>query len=154
MISRKRLMLLVWLSLTTLLISCRTKQLPAREASESKFIAAFSQAHAHRDFEALSKLVCWDGVPPEMKKLSEDSFKGLMDIPMVSIKITTEHPKGRPETLTYVRNGITYKFNLPVIAELVVENSPLPKEKFSGDYYPLEVKDGRYCIAQMAPIAH
>ncbi len=88
-----------------------------------------------------------------MKKSSEDSFKGMMDIPIVSIKITTEHPQGRPGNLKYVRNGITYKFNLPVIAELAVENSPLPKEEFSGDYYPLAVKDGRYCIAQTAPVA-
>lgn len=116
-------------------------------------MAAFRQAHDHRDWEALSTLVCWDRVTPETKKLTEDLFQGSMDIPIVSIKITTEHPKGRPVTLTYVRNGITYGFNRPVIAELVVENPPLPREEFSGSYYPLAVKDGRYCIAQMAPIA-
>lgn len=134
-----------------LLVGCRSKESkPSGNASASEFIEAFRQAHDHGDLEALSRLVCWDRVPPEMKKLSEESLKLFFDDRVVDIKLTTEHPEGRPSE--YVRNGVTYGFNLPVVAELVVQNPPLAKEAFSGSYYPLAVKDGRYCIAQMAPV--
>jgi hypothetical protein len=118
--------------------------------SGKTFIAAFRQAHDSRDIEVLSKLVCWDRVPSEMRKLSEDSFRAAFDDKIVDIRLTTEHPQGRPNV--YVKNGITYRFNLPLVAEMIVENPPLSKEAFSGTYYPLGVKDGRYCIAQMAPV--
>ena len=141
----------IFLLATVLVVGCRSKESrPSATASASDFVGAFRQAHDRDDFEALSRLVCWDRVPPEMKKLSEDSLKAFFDDKVVDIKFTTEHPEGRPDT--YVRNGVTYRFNLPVVAEVVVQNPSLAKEAFSGSYYPLAVKDGRYCIAQMAPV--
>lgn len=136
-----------------LVAGCTIRQsTPSAKASESQFIAAFRQAHDHHNVEALSKLVCWDRVPSEMRKLSEDALKAFLDDKIVDIKVTTEHPQGRPADYTYVRKGINYKFNLPVVAELVVENPPLQKQASSSTDYPLAMKDGRYCIAQMAPV--
>jgi hypothetical protein len=132
----------LWVPAALLLVGCASKQ--------SEFIAAVRRAHDQRNIEGMSKLVCWDRVPPEMRKVSEDILRNTFDDQIVSIKLTKEHPAGRPDV--YVRNGVTYRFNLPVVAELVVENPPLPKEAFSGTYYPLGVKAGRYCIAQMAPV--
>jgi hypothetical protein len=141
----------LWLPATALLAGCMTKQsTPSAKASGSEFIGVFRQAHDRHDIEALTKLVCWDRVPPEMRKSSEDSLAAFFDDKIVDVKLTMEHPEGQPNV--YVRNGVTYRFNLPVVAELVVENPPLSKGSFSGTYYPLAVKDGRYCIAQMAPV--
>jgi hypothetical protein len=139
----------LWIPASALLIGCIGKQSTPLAKSEPDFIAAFRQAHEGRDLEALSKLVCWDRVPLEIRKLSEDSFRATFDDKIMNIRVTTEHPQGRPEA--YVRNGITYRFNVPVVAEMVVENPPPTKVAFGGTYYPLGVKDGRYCIAQMAP---
>ena len=139
----------LWIPAAALLIGCTAKQSTPLAKSGPDFIAAFRQAYQGRDIEALSKLVCWDRVPSEIRKLSEDSFRAAFDDKIMNIRFTTEHPQGRPEV--YVRDGITYRFNVPVVAEMVVENPPATKEAFSGTYYPLGVKDGRYCIAQMAP---
>jgi len=85
-----------------------------------------------------------------MRKLSEGSLKTAFDDKIADIKLTTKHPKGRPDV--YVRNGVTYGFNLLVIAELIVDNAPRPNETFSTYDYPLGVKEGHYCIAQAAPV--
>jgi hypothetical protein len=116
----------------------------------TEFAAAFRQAHEQHDLEAMRKLFCWDRVTPEFRKATEDELRGDFDNKIVSIKVTTEHPRGRPDV--FVRNGVTYRFNLRVVAELVVENPPLSKDAFNGTYYPLGIRDGRYLIAQMAPV--
>jgi len=142
---------LTWIPATALLLGCTSKQsTPSAKISGDEFIATFRQAHDHRDLEAISNLVCWDRVTPELRKLTEDNLRTTFDDKIVNVKLTTEHPPGRPDV--YERNGIIYRFNLPVIAELVVENPPLTKDAFNGSYYPLAMKDGRYCIAQMAPV--
>jgi len=133
-----------------LLVGCTTKQAtPSVNGSGIEFVAAFRQAHDHRDLEAMSKLFCGDRVTPEIRKVTEDHLKSAFDENISDIRVTTEHPKGRTDV--FVRNGITYKFNLPVVAELIVENPPQSKESSSTSDYPLALKDGYYCIAQMAP---
>lgn len=57
----------------------------------------------------------------------------------------------KPYFDSYIRNGVTYRFNLPVVAELVEESLPITKGSLSETYYPLGVRDGRYLIALMAP---
>ncbi len=141
----------LWLLATALLVGCTSRQsTPSNKALGSEFIAAFREAHDHHDIEAVSKLFCWDRVTTDVRKVTEDFLKTGFDDKIVDIKLTTEHPIQRIDV--YVRDGVTYRFNLPLVAELVVENPPLPKEAFSGTYYPLGVKDGSYCIAQMAPV--
>jgi hypothetical protein len=134
-----------------LLVGCtNTQSASSTNALGSDFIAAFRQAHDHRDLEAMSKLYCWDRVTPEAKKSAEDYLRGTFDDKIVGIKLTTEHPQGRPDV--YVRDGVTYRFNLPVVAELVVQNPPLSKDASDDTYYPLGTRDDRYLIAQMAPV--
>ena len=134
-----------------LLVGCTTGQTtPSVNGSESEFIAAFRQAHDERDLEAMSKLYCGDRVTPEIKKSTEDHLKSAFKEKIADIRVTTEHPKGRTDV--FIRNGIRYKFNLPVVAELIVENPPQSSKETSGTSdYPLALKEGHYCIAQMAP---
>jgi hypothetical protein len=134
-----------------LLVGCTSKQatISVVNGSGTEFVAAFRQAHEQRDFEAMSKLFCGDRVTPEIRKVTEDHLKSAFEEKIADIRLTTEHPKGRTDV--FVRNGITYKFNLPVVAELIVENPPQSKESSSTSDYPLALKEGHYCIAQMAP---
>jgi hypothetical protein len=97
----------------------------------------------------MSKLFCGDRVTPEVRTVTEEHLKTSFDEKIADIRVTREHPKGRTDV--FVRNSITYKFNLPVVAELIVENPPQSKETSSTSDYPLALKDGRYCIAQMTP---
>jgi len=70
----------IWIPARALLLSCTSKQsTPSARTSGDEFIATFRQAHDHRDLEAMSKLVCWDRVTPEMRKLTEDDFKTAFD---------------------------------------------------------------------------
>jgi hypothetical protein len=64
--------------------------------------------------------------------------------------MTTEHPKGRMNR--YIRNGVSYGLNLPVVEELLVETPSLPKATPERSYYPVGIKDGHYLIALMAPV--
>jgi hypothetical protein len=71
-------------------------------------MATFRQTHDHRDLQAISNLVCWDRVTPELRKLTEDNLRTTFDDKIEGVKLNTEHPQGRPDV--YKRNGITYRF--------------------------------------------
>ena len=134
-----------------LVVGCTSKQATTSVGNESgeEFVAAFRQAHEQRDLEAMSKLFCGDRVTPEVRNATEDNLKTGFDEKIADIRVSTEHPKGRTDV--FVRNGITYKFNLPVVAELIIEHPPQSKGSSSISDYPLALKEGHYCIAQMAP---
>ena len=137
-------------TLAVFLLVCLHGQLKAFAAgpSESEFIQAYRQAHDRRDLQAMMKLYCWDRVTPEIRKLTEKHAKEDFDEKIGSIKIISEHPK---ERLTqYIRNGVTYGLNLPAVKELVVET---PAPSAGSSYYPVGIKDGRYCIVLAAPVA-
>lgn len=117
--------------------------------SESELVEAFRQAHDRRDMDAMLRLFCWDGVSQETRQITLDFLKQGFDEKIVSLKVTTERPKEALDT--FVKGGVTYRYNLPVIAWLVEENPPLTRGSFSGNYYPIGVQGGRYLIAQMSP---
>jgi hypothetical protein len=114
--------------------------------SPSTFIKAYQTAHEHHDAEAMSKLYCWDGVTADVRASAGSHF---FDEPIVDIKLVNEPAPGRIKA--YVKNGVAYRFNLPVVSELVVKHPPLSKAADNASYYPVGIKDGRYLIAVMAP---
>lgn len=142
------------LAVAILLVGCAT-QLKASAAgpSESELIDGYRQAHNSRDLQAMLKLYCWDRVTPEIRKMSEAGAKAMFEEKIVSIEMTSEHPKGRINQ--YIRSGVTYGLNLTPVKELVVEtrvsNSP-PASSPASSYYPVGIKDGHYRIAVAAPV--
>src|SRR5437868_2806401 len=80
----------------------------------------------------------------------KNSVKEMFEDKLLSIKMTTEHPKGRMNR--YIKNGVTYGLNLPVLKELVVETPFLPKATPERSYYPVGLKEGHYLISLMAPV--
>jgi len=135
------------------LLSCantQSAQAANAQPSESELIDGYREAHARRDLQAMLKLFCWDGVTPEVKKVTENGVKEMFEDKILSIKMTTEHPKGRMNR--YIKNGVSYGLNLPVLRELVVETPFLPKAAPVSSYYPVGVKDGHYVISLMAPV--
>lgn len=116
--------------------------------SQSNFIAAYRRAHDARDVDAMRKFYCWDGVTPEIRDITERYAYDFED-KIIDIKLTSEHPKERPNQ--YVKDGVTYGFNLPIVLELLVEYPAPTKGAHNTNYYPLGVKDGHYLIAVMVP---
>ena len=118
------------------------------DPAESQLVQAFRLAHNRQDLVAASRLFCWDGVTREIRHITERHLSQSFDEPMLTVKMTDEHPKGRLDQ--FIKNGTTYTFNLPVVKELVVEtgvNNGTPQLT----YYPVGLKDGHYAIALMAP---
>ena len=138
---------------TICLLGCAntlSAQAPNAQLLESEVIDAYRQAHDRRDLQAMGRLFCWDRVTPELKKVTEDGVKEMFEDKILSIRMTDEHPSGRMNQ--YIKNGLTYGLNLPVLRELVVETPSLPKAAPVSSYYPVGLKDGHYLISLMAPV--
>ena len=116
--------------------------------SQSDFVEAYRRAHDKHDVEAMRKLYCWDGATPEIKEITEKYSYDFED-KIIDIKLTNEHPKERPNQ--FIKEGVTYGFNLPIVLELLVEYPPPTKGAHNASYYPVGTKDGRYLIAVMVP---
>jgi hypothetical protein len=116
--------------------------------SQSDFVEVYRRAHDKHDVEAMRKLYCWDGATSEMKEITERYSYDFED-KIIDIKLTNEHPKERPNQ--FIKDGVTYGFNLPVVLELLVEYPPPTKGAHNANYYPVGIKDGRYLIAIMVP---
>jgi hypothetical protein len=138
---------------STVLVGCAKTQSKSNEKlSPQNLMDAYRQAHDHGDMQAMMNLFCWDRVTPDVRKQTEDVERGTFALKIFDLKLTTEYPVERMKTLSYVRNGITYRFNLPVVAALAIYFPPLSKENESVNYYAVGTKDGRYLIALMAPV--
>lgn len=119
--------------------------------SVPELVGAFRAAHDHRDLDRMMNLFCWDQVGTETRSNTETAMEESFDDDISSLKTTTEHPKGRVNE--FVRDGVSYGFNLPVIEEMVMETAE-PKSGPKTVYYPIGVKNGRFFITQMARDAH
>lgn len=138
------------LAVAVLLVGCATQlKVSAAGPSESELIDGYRQAHNRRDLQAMLKLYFWDRVTPEIRKMSEAGAKAMFEQKIVSIKMSSEHPKGRMNQ--YIRSGVTYGLNLTPVKELVVETS-VPNSPPASSYYPVGIKDGHYRIAVAAPV--
>jgi len=149
-----RISLLLRFALAVIVLVPSFRDMQALQASgvdpaESQLVQAFRLAHNRQDLVAASRLFCWDGVTREIRHITERHLSESFDEPMLTVKMTDEHPKGRLDQ--FIKNGTTYTFNLPVVKELVVETGVI-----SGTpqltYYPVGLKDGHYAIALMAPV--
>lgn len=139
------------LAISLFLASYAGAQVKASAAgpSEAELIDAYRRAHDRRDLQAMMKLYCWDRVTPEIRKMTEQHARENFDEKIGKITMTSEHPK---ERLTqYIRNGVTYGLNVTPVKELVVE-TPVPNSPPGSLYYPVGMKNGRYCIALAAPV--
>lgn len=134
------------------LVGCTKHPKSDATPSRSDLIEAYRRAHDHSDVQAIMNLFCWDGVTAEVRTQTEDVERGKFGVKISELKVTTEDPVERMKVLSYVRDGITYRFNLPVVAALAIYFPPLSKDNESVQYYALGTKDGRYLIALMAPI--
>jgi hypothetical protein len=131
------------------LAQIQSQELPKPQQSESELIDGYRRAHDRRDLEGMLKLFCWDKVTPEVRKVTEEHVKGSFDDNILTVRITTEHPKGRVNQ--FLRNGVLYGFNLTVIKELVLE-SAVPNGGPEMSYHPIGIKDDHYVIALMVPL--
>jgi hypothetical protein len=125
----------------------------AQTSPEAAFIASYSRAHDSRDIAALKELQFLERVPAGDNSVSTPAQFNFAE-PIKSIRIVpaTKWPPPDfccdPATL-FVREGIKYELNLPVVALLQVEYVPGKNSSGSKSETPLGFKDGHYRIISL-----
>jgi hypothetical protein len=128
----------------------------AQISPEETFIASYRRAHHSRDVAALKELQYLERVPAGDKSVSAPAQFNF-DEPIKSIRIVsaTKWPPPDfccdPATL-FVRDGIKYELNLPVVALLQIEYIPGKNSSGSKSETPLGFKDGHYRIISLVPV--
>ena len=126
------------------------------QAAQDAFIDAYRKAHDKRDIETLKKLSYLERVPPDDKTISDPRSYNF-DEPIKNIQIVPTDvwpPKGGFDpAVFFVRDGIKYELNLPLVASLKIEYIPDKKRVVrSKSEMPLGFKDGRYWILTLVPV--
>jgi hypothetical protein len=128
----------------------------AQSSPEAAFLESYRRAHDSRDLAALKELQYLERVPAGDKSVSAPAQFNFAE-PIKSIRIVpaTKWPPSDfccdPTTL-FVREGIKYELNLPVVALLQIEYVPGKNSSGSKSETPLGFKDGHYRIISLVPV--
>lgn len=120
----------------------------ASPQEEARFLAEVKSAFEKKDSKAFLSLYCWDRVTPFIKSVSEKTAPGTLALKAETITLAA----AKPETANteFVRDGVTYRPNLPVTKQIEVAHSyPGGKGKIT---IPVGEKDGRLYITTAAPV--
>jgi hypothetical protein len=128
----------------------------AQISPEEAFIASYRRAHDSRDMAALKELQYLERAPVDDKGVSAPAqFNFAEPIKTIRIVPATKWPPPDfccdPATL-FVRDGIKYELNLPVVALLQIEYIPGKNSSGSKSETPLGFKDGHYRIISLVPL--
>jgi hypothetical protein len=124
------------------------RSMAASPEAETRFLADAKAALDTKNSTNLLKLVCWDGVAPEMKKMIEQQMSFLVQRPVTQIELLAPAPKQKIE---YTRDGVTYRPNLAVIKQLKITFKADKPVTASSAELPVGEKDGRLFITTAAP---
>jgi hypothetical protein len=121
-----------------------------KDAEKERLILNARRSFEENNPKLLLDLFCWDRVPDQARALISRvvaaSFRGN---PVKTVTLTPP-PADFLDAAT-VKDGITYRPNLPVIYQLVVA---LERPSRQGVMkFPVGERDGRLMIANMAPVA-
>ena len=125
--------------ITCVILAIYFNAFSATPQEEARFLKAVTSAFDKKDSKAFLNLFCWDRVPPFIKSLTE---KTAPDTVAVKVETVTLVPAS-PETakIEFVRDGVTYRSNLPVTKQIEVAHThPGGKGKIT---IPVGEKDGK-----------
>jgi hypothetical protein len=86
--------------------------------AQQTFLAAFREANAKKNLDAMLALYCWDGVDSELRDTVRGNVEGEMSQPIKDLEIVPAAPGKYGPT---VEGGIHWRPNLPVTAVLKVQ---------------------------------
>ena len=122
--------------------------LAATPEVESRFVADAKSAFDAKDSSKLLRLVCWDGVTPEMKTMLTQQFSGMVQQSTSQLELVAPDPNKKIE---FTRNGVSFHLNLAVIKQLKITLVTKPGDSASVTI-PVGEKDGNLFIATTAPV--
>lgn len=121
----------------------------ASTVEETRFLAAVQKAFENKDAEAFLSLYCWDRVPDFIKSASKKTNPVLMDLKVDSITLVDALPALAKSE--FVREGVTYRPNLPVTKQIEVAHSVSEKKMKAKVTIPVGEKEGKLYITSAAP---
>ncbi len=127
----------------------------AQTSPETEFTNSYKDAHASRDISGLRKLSCLDRIAADDQTISDPRSYNF-DEPIKAIRIVSTAVWPLPSShcdpsVFFVRDGLRYEFNLPVVASLHIDYVSGKKSVGSSSDMPLGFKDGKYWIASLVP---
>ncbi len=126
-----------------------TTSWPPRTADD--FVRAYRMAHARNDVQLALDLVCMDGVRDRVNTRSvfAEAFRDAFRQPLGDVR--TE-PRAVDQLTRYEHDGTTYRTNLEVIGNLVVESSSDRDSMPPSISFPIGRKDGVLFIVASVPV--
>lgn len=113
--------------------------------------ASYRTAVENKSVDALMKLVHWDNVEDNIRRMLLTAFKEAVNRDIQSVRVA---PLEQNEILEYERNGVTYGPNLEPVARLHVafKRSTGDNYQVTESSYLVGESNGRYMIATSAPM--
>ena len=121
----------------------------ASPQEEARFLADVKSAIEKKDAKALLKLYCWDGVPDSIRSVVEKTTPRLLELKVESIALVAASPESAKRE--FVRDGVTYRFNLPLTKQVEVAHSSAEKKTNGKVTIPVGEKDGKLYITCTVP---
>lgn len=88
---------------------------------QQTFLAAFREANAKKEVDAMLALYCWSGVDSETRETVRGNVQDELLQPVTDLKIVPAEPGKHDRT---VEGGVRWRTNLPVAAVLKVQYAP------------------------------
>jgi hypothetical protein len=135
------------LLITTAVLGILFNTSAATPQEEARFLVEVKSAFEKKDSKAFLDLFCWDRVPPFIKSVSEKTAPATVALKVDTITLVPASPE--TAGTEFVRDGVTYRPNLPVTKQIEVAHSYAGgKGKVT---MPVGEKDGKLFITTAAP---
>ena len=134
----------LYLFITTAVLGVLFNATSASPQEEARILADVKSAFEKKDSKALLNLYCWDRVPDFIKSVSEKTTPGLLEFKVDSITLVAASPE--LAKIEFVRDGVTYRPNLPVTKQIEVAYSSPEKQMKGKATLPIGEKNGKLYI--------
>jgi len=134
--------------ITSALLLLAPQLYAASPQEEARFLTAVKKAFATQDAKAFLSLYYWEGVPDSIKAVAERTTPRFLKLGGTISLVPASSKTAKTE---FVRDGVTYRFNLPVTKQIEVAHAS-PESKSKGKLtIPVGEKDGKLYITSQAP---
>ncbi len=123
----------------------------ATPEEEQRILEITKKAFETNDTQSFLKLFYWSGVSDDIKDSISQATKLVVEGNKTSVSVSIVATPENSQNLEFVREGVTYHPNLPIIAQLKVVRV-LGEGSTATAVFPIAEKDGQLVIPQMSPV--
>jgi hypothetical protein len=146
----KHMPMKLYLLITTAVLGSLFTANSASPKEEARFLADVKSAFEQKDAKAFLKLYCWDRVPDSVRSVVEKTTPRLLELKVESIALVAASPELSKSE--FVRDGVTYRPNLPITKQVEVAHSSAEKKMKGKAMIPVGEKDGKLYVTCTVPL--